>query len=69
MKPKKPFMIEGGPTANEFLRITPTGRVKWVDWDGSQYSTKEDAQKALDGVNLLHPARIIEILDYVRVRS
>ncbi len=68
MKPKKPFMIEGGPTGNDLLRITPKG-AKWVAWEGSQYATREEAEAAIKSRNILHPATVIEVLDQVRLRS
>ena len=68
MKPKRPFMIEGGPSGMDFLRITPKGRVRWVDWEGNKWATKEEAEEAMNSVNLLYSAKIIEIQDEIRVR-
>lgn len=77
MRPKKPFMIERG---NELAHIRyyqsivtrDNLRVKWVDWEGTQFATKAEAQIFLDDPStaaLFEGAVVIEILDQVRSTS
>jgi len=77
MKPRKPFMIERN---NEFAHISyrASGRVSldnmrvtWVDWDGSRWATKEEAQIFLDDPStsaLFEGAEVIEVLEEIRKR-
>lgn len=65
-RPKRPFMIMAvDETGNDMLRVTPKG-CKWVDWDGSKYATREEAQAEIDRLNLLRPAKVVEIIEETR---
>lgn len=81
MKPKKPFMIERdgrqfGKPGDDFALIRykdnivsdENMRVRWVDWDGSRYATKAEAQFIIDNTPGMEGAQVIEIIDEVRMR-
>jgi len=76
MKPKRPFMIAKG---NDFAHVTYVGsivtkesmRVKWVDWEGTKWATRDEAQVFLDSdmtAHLFEGAEVIEILEESRTR-
>lgn len=81
-RPKKPFMIyRDNGDGNDFLRCT-YGRpkydtdlppqitsVKWVDWEGSKFSTKEEAERIIERLTSLRGATVIEIIEEHRYRS
>lgn len=79
MKPKKPFMIERdgrqfGKPGDDFALISIPAKLpvspvlkRWVDWDGSRFATKAEAQKIIDTLKL-DGAQVIEIIDEVRMR-
>lgn len=70
MKPKKPFMIERNDDCYRvFMSDANNGpRGKWVNWDGTKFQTKTEAEQIIVQHGLVD-AKVIEILDEIRVRS
>lgn len=67
------YMIAHG---NDFIRVTKNGRVKIVDWDGSKYQDKAQAEIVQGNLNdaavsfkcLSEPLKVIVVTDEVRAR-
>jgi len=74
MKPKNPFMIErNDASGNDYYRVLMSDanngpRGKWVDWDGTQFATFQEAQQIIIQhlLDALHGAKVIEIIDQTR---
>ena len=73
-RPRKPFMIERNPNrdlpdGDDYAKIRKDGSFqKWVDWEGSQFATEEEAQAIIDANPILKDegCKVVEILEYVR---
>lgn len=72
MKPRKPFMIErtGKNNGDDFAVVAKDRpgeyhHVDWVDWDGTQFATRDDAEAAIRTCGY-KSAQVIEILDQIR---
>ena len=71
-KPRKPFMIEhlmkrGNCFAVVYKTMTPGfyQHVDWVDWDGTKFGSREDAEAAIRTCGY-KSAHVIEVLDEIR---
>lgn len=78
LKLPKPYMImrEDGD-GNDFATIyrfrfiaedVPAFK-EWVDWEGTKFATKEEAQIIIDHNPFLEGATVIEVLEETRVRG
>ena len=67
MRPRKPFMIAKG---DDFALLDTYAEHfrKWVDWDGTRFATKEEAEQAITRESELAGATVIEIIQKTRVR-
>lgn len=66
------YMVMHG---ENYVRVTRSGRVKLVDWGGSRYQTKEQAEVLRDNGNdasaalgFTEPLKVVEILEDIRRR-
>ncbi len=71
MKPRKPFMIERTGRGKIFAVVAKDRpgeyhHVDWVDWEGSKFSSREDAEAAIRTCGY-KAAQVIEVLDEQRV--
>jgi hypothetical protein len=73
--PKYPYMImreDGDGDDFAVTREPPHGSLqllRWEDWEGTRFKEREAAQRYIDNCEDLSGAKVIEVLEEVRVRT